>query len=124
MKLHNEQILAALLHAALRGVNVTHSRFGTINPSDYRQMLSGYRSTYEPNLRMYANLFEIQIEDANTAEAILHLIRNELNEFLLNDKDFFRTLSASSLIVIGADEESPVEIIRRNLVRAAHCGWT
>ena len=119
MNLDNEQKLAALLRDALRGVNVTHSRFGTINPNHYRQMLSGYRSTYEPNQRMYANLFDIQIQDASTAEAILDLLRDELKEFLLNDKDFFRRLSASVVIVPGADEEPPVEIIRRNLVRAA-----
>ena len=96
MNLDNEQKLAALLRDALRGVNVTHSRFGTINPNHYRQMLSGYRSTYEPNQRMYVNLFDIQIQDASTVEAILDLLRDELKEFLLNDKDFFRRLSASS----------------------------
>ena len=42
MNLDNEQKLAALLRDALRGVNVTHSRFGTINPNHYRQMLRNY----------------------------------------------------------------------------------
>ena len=119
MNPENEQKLAALLHAALRGGKVTHSRFGTIEPSNYKQMVSRYRSTYEPNQRIYASLFDIQIRDASTAKAILDLLKDELNEFLLNDENFFRALSASTTIVLDVDEESSVEIIRRNLVRAA-----
>ena len=115
----NELQLAALLRTALGGVNVTHSRFGTIDPNRYGQMLSRYRSTYESNQRLYANLFDIQIQDGGAAEAILDLLRDGLSKFLLNDKAFFRALSASTVMVLGADEESPVEIIRRNLVRAA-----
>ena len=115
----NEQKLAALLLAALGGVNVTHSRFGTINPNEYRQMVSRCRSTFDPILKTYTNHYDIQIQDASTAEAILNLLSSELNEFLLNDKNFFRSLSASTIMVLGVDEESPVEVIRRNLVRAA-----
>ena len=53
MNPENEGNLAALLREAMNSVTVTHSRFGTIQLSEYRQMVSRYRSRYEPTLRAY-----------------------------------------------------------------------
>ena len=74
----NEGNLAALLREAMTSVTVTHSRFGTIQLSEYRQMVSRYRSRYEPTQRTYVQLFDLQIRDAKIVEAILALLSNEL----------------------------------------------
>ena len=119
MNPENEGNLAALLREALKGVTVTHSRFDPIHLSDYSQMVSRNRLIYEPNLRIYVSLYDIQIKDARIAEAILNLLRTELSQFIRNDKTFFASLSASTVIVSSADSESPIEIILKNLTRAA-----
>ena len=119
MNPENEGNLAALLREAMNSVTVTHSRFGTIQLSEYRQMVSRYRSRYEPTLRTYVKLFDLQIKDAKIAEAILTLLSNELELFIRNDKTFFASLSASTVIVADADGGSPIERILQNLTRAA-----
>ena len=47
------------------------------------------------------------------------MLRTELSQFIRNDKTFFASLSASTVIVSSADSESPIEIILKNLTRAA-----
>ena len=119
MNPENEGNLAALLRETMNSVTVTHSRFGTIQLSEYRQMVSRYRSRYEPTLRTYVQLFDLQIQDAKTVEAILTLLSSELELFIRNDKTFFASLSASTVIVVDADGVSPIERILQNLTRAA-----
>ena len=114
----SRETLGELLRAALKSVTITHGRFGSISHSDFRQMVSRYRYRYEPTLRIYANLYDIQIQDTKAEEAILNLLRNELKLFLRNDKNYFSSLSASSVIVVGAERESPIEAILSNLSRA------
>ena len=118
MNSDNQGKLAVLLREALNSVTITHDRFGSISHSDFRQMVSKYRYRYEPTLQINANLYDIQIQDTKAEEAILNLLRNELKLFLRNDKNFFSSLSASSVIVVGAERESPIEAILSNLSRA------
>ena len=119
MNSDNQGKLAALLREALKSVTITHDRFGSISHSDFRQMVSKYRYRYEPTLQINANLYDIQIQDTKAEEAILNLLRNELKLFLRNDKNFFSSLSASTIIVGDADGGSPIKHILRNVTRAA-----
>ena len=114
MNPENERILAALLREASKSVTITHSRSGPIDSRHYRQMVRRYRSTYEPTLQLQVYPYEVLIQDAAIGEAILNLLRNELKEFICDDK----TLSASFGIV-GGIGQSPIQDIMKNLAKEA-----
>ena len=77
-----------------------------------------YRSTYEPTLRFQVYLYDIQIQDTAIAEAILNLLRKELQQFIRDDKTF----SASFAIFGGAGGGSPIKDVLKNLIKEAIVG--
>ena len=110
-----EQTLAALLRQALNTVTLTRSASEGLSPSAYRQMVLRYRSSYDPALRLNIALYTIQIGDAGTKESIFELLRNELKEFIRED----RTYSASFAIVGGSGNGSTIEDILNKIVTEA-----
>ena len=114
MNPENERILAAWLREASKSVTITHSRSGPIDSRHYRQMVRRYRSTYEPTLQLQVYPYEVLIQDAAIGEAILNLLRNELKEFICDDK----TLSAS-FDIVGGIGQSPIQDIMKNLAKEA-----
>ena len=78
-------------------------------------MARRYRSTYEPTLRFQVYLYDIQIHDTAIEEAILNLLREELQQFIRDDKTF----SASFAILGGAGAGSPIKNVLKNLTKEA-----
>ncbi len=115
MNPENVSTLAALLREALKSVAITHSRLDPIQPSVYRKLARRYRSTFEPTLRFQVDLYDIQIHDTAIEEAILYLLREELQQFIRDDKTF----SASFAILGGAGAGSPIKDILKNLAKEA-----
>ena len=115
MKSESVNTLATLLRQALKSVTITHSRLDPVHPSAYRQLVRRYRSAYEPTARFRVYLYDLQIQDQTSAEAILNLLRGDLEQFLRDDKTF----SASFAIFGGAGGGSSIEDILKNLIREA-----
>ncbi len=115
MNSERPMILATLLREALKSVTISHSRLGPIHPSTYRQMVRRYRSMYDPNLRLQASLYDIELQNASIAEAILKLLRDELKQAIRDDK----ILSASFAILGGVGGGSPIKNILKNLMKEA-----
>ena len=118
MNPENERTLTVLLRKALKSATIAQSRGDPIRPSVYRQLVRRYRSTYEPTLRFQVYLYDIQIQDTAIAEAILNLLRKELQQFIRDDKTF----SASFAIFGGAGGGSPIKDVLKNLIKEAIVG--
>ena len=115
MNPENVTPLAELLREALKSVAITDSRLGHLHPNAYRQLVRRCKSTYEPTLRFQVHLYDIQIKDAAIAEAILNLLRQELQQYIRDDKTF----SASFAIIGGAGGGSPIKDVLKNLMKEA-----
>ncbi len=115
MNPENVNTLAALLREALKSVAITHNRLDPIQLSVYRQLTRRYRSKFHPTLRFQVYLYDIQIHDTAIEEAILNLLREELQQFIRDDKTF----SASFAILSGAGAGSPIKDILKNLTKEA-----
>ena len=113
MNRENKQRLAALLGKALQSVSIAHSRQGSIQPSVYRQLVRRYRTTYEPTLRFQVLLYDVQLRDSTLADAILQLLRDELQEYIRDDK----TISASFAVFGGMVSGYPITDILKNLIK-------
>ena len=117
MNSEKPKILASLLREALKTVTISHSGSGTIHPSGYGQMVSRYRSIYDPNLRLHVYLYDIEIQNAPIAEATLELLRNELREVIRDDKIY-----SASFAILGGVAGSPIEIVLKKLMKEAIVG--
>ena len=95
-------------HLAEASLTVSTSR-------TYRQSVLRSRQVYDPLLRLQTLGYRPRIMDSGVREAILNLLRDELKEFISED----RTYSASYPILGGMGGGSLVEDILENLVRAA-----
>ena len=115
MNPENEQALAALLQEALKSVSITRATSEKLSPAAYRQSVLRYRNVYDPNLRMVIFTHDIHIGDSGVREAILGLLRMELEQFLQED----RTYAATYAIFGGMGSGSTLQEILENLVKAA-----
>ena len=77
-------------------------------------MVGRYRSKYDPNLRFHVLLFDIEIQNASIAEAILKLLRNELKEAIRDDKIY-----SASFAILGGVAGSPIKNVLKNLMKEA-----
>ena len=111
----SERALATLLREALKSVSITRGASEKIPLTTYRQSVFRYRNAHDPNLRMYIFVHDIQIGDPGVREAILGLIRVELDQFIHED----RTYAATFAIFGGMGNGSSVEDILKNLAKAA-----
>ena len=114
MNREHERTLAALLGEALNSVTIAQ-RSGRIHPRDYTRMVQRYRAAYDVNLRFHTFLYDIEIGDANFKEAILNLLRDELKQFIYEDK----TYAATYAIFGGMGSGSSIEDILKTLLKAA-----
>ena len=114
MNSEKQSILAALLREALNSVAISHSRLGPIHPSAYGQMVSRNRSRYDPNLRFHVLIYDIEIQNASIAEAILQLLRDELKEVISDDKVY-----SASFAILGGMAGSPLKDVLKNLMKEA-----
>ena len=114
MNSEKPRILAALLSQALNSVTISHSRLGPIHPSSFGQMVRRYRSRYDPNLRFHVLICDIEIQNASIAEAILQLLRDELNEVISDDKIY-----SASFAILGGVAGSPMEKVLNSLMKEA-----
>ena len=114
MNSEKPSVLALLLREALKSVTISHSTLGPIQPSAYRQLVSRYRSIHDPNLRLHVYLYDIEIQNPPTAEAILRLLRNELKEVIRDDKVY-----SASFAILGGVAGSPIEIVMKKLMKEA-----
>ena len=115
MNPEDEQALAALLRGALKSVSITRGTSEKLSISAYRQRVLRYRNVYDPNLRMLIGTYHINIEDSGVREAILRLLRVELEQFIHED----RTYAATFAIFGGMGSGSTVKEILENLAKAA-----
>ena len=110
-----ESRLAGLLRRAMLSVQIADNRGATTSLDRYRSMVRQCRDAYEPALRIYVTLHDIQIQDDQVAEAVLVLVRDELNQFFGDDTDLTAPFQAAN----GMGEEPAIGIIITNLMRAA-----
>ena len=110
-----EARVAGLLREAMLSVQISDSRGGTISLDRYRSMVHQYRAAYEPVLRSYVTLHDIQIRDDQVAEAVLALLRDELEQFFGDDTDLATPFQAAN----GMGEKPAIGIIITNLLRTA-----
>ena len=112
----NEPTLAALLQQALKTVIIT--RRGSqdrLAPDNYRLRVLTYRNFHNPSLRLDTFMYEPQIQDPVARDAVLDLLRSELEQFLRED----RTYAATFAIFGGLGSGSSVEDILQSLLKAA-----
>ena len=107
--------LAEILRAALGSVLITNRR-GDVTPlGRYRSMVRQYSTAYEPVLRIFGALLDVQIQDEQVAQAILGLVGDELDQFFGGETD----LEAPFRTADGMGDEPAIAIIITNLMRVA-----
>jgi len=77
-------------------------------------MVRRYRSKYDPNLRFQVLIYDIEIQNASIAEAIVKLLRNELKEVISDDKIY-----SASFAIFGGVAGSPLEKVLKSLMHEA-----
>ena len=107
--------LEALLREALGSVTITRGESDGLDHRTYRMQVFRYRQVYDPLLRLHTSNYRPRIADSGVLETILNLLRDELKQFIRED----RTYSASYPILGGMGSGSSVVDIVENLVKAA-----
>ena len=110
-----EALLEALLREALESVTITQSGAGNLAPNQYRLMVLRYRAVYSPGLLLQTFKIDTQVGNATVKETILSVLREELAQFLREDKTFVATY----VIFGGRSSGSSIEDILKNLLKAA-----
>ena len=119
MNPENQPVLAALLRGGLKSVTITRSgRGGGLSPRDYQLRVLRCRAVHDPSLRLDTFAFEPQVGDSEVREAVLNLLRNELEQFLHEDRTYAATFAISG----GLGSGSPIDDILKNLLKAAIVG--
>ena len=115
MSSERQLTLAVWLQKALKSVAISRGESDSLDSRTYRQSVLRSRQVYDPLLRLQTLGYRPRIMGSGVREAILNLLRDELKEFISED----RTYSASYPILGGMGGGSLVEDILENLVRAA-----
>ena len=115
MNPNREPELAAILQEALESVSVTRGKSERLTALAYRLNVLRYRNVCDPNLRLLMFTYRIHIEDSGVREAILVLLRGELEQFVRED----RTYPATFALFGGLSTGSTVEDILVSLMKAA-----
>ena len=118
MNPENEHKLATLLQEALKTVTITLGESFMLSPNEYRLRVLSYRNRHRPDIRLDTFRYEPRIGDFAVREAIIDLLRNELEQFLHED----RTYAATYAIFGGLGNGNSIDDILKSLLKAAIVG--
>ena len=119
MNPENQPVLAALLREGLKSVTITRrGQGGSLSPRDYKLRVLRCSAWHNPSLHLDTFTFEPDIGDSEVREAVLTFLRNELVQFLHED----RTYAATYAIFGGLGSGSSIDDILKSLLKAAIVG--
>ena len=119
MNPENQPVLAALLEEGLKSVTITRGgQGGALTSRDYQFRVLSCRARHNPSLLLDTFVFEPDIVDSAVREAVLTFLRNELEQFIHED----RTYAATYAIFGGLGSGSSIDDILKSLLKAAIVG--
>ena len=87
MNLENKPMLAALLQEGLKSVTITRrGQPNSLSLRDYQLRVLRYRNIHDSDLLLDTLMYEPHIGESRVRQAVLDLLRDELEDFLHEDR--------------------------------------